>query len=311
MKKTNVDVIIIGAGPAGLAAAAKIFKSGIKSIRILERESVPGGIPRHSQHLGYGVRDLHRIMSGPRYAKYHAQIVSDLGIPINCSTSAFDWAGDLTLAITSPTGLEEIRAKKIILATGARERSRNSRLIPGSRPNGIFTTGSLQQCVYLNNQEIGKRAVIIGAEHVSFSAVMTLSHAGVKPLAIVTPEPRHQSYGFVRFGSRLYYGNKLFTDTTLVEILGDKRVTGVKLRRSGRDFILECDTIVFTADWMPENELARRGNILIDATTKSPIIGRDYETSRKGVHAIGNLILPIKAADQCVLESRKFQFTNW
>jgi thioredoxin reductase len=310
MKRTNVDVVIIGAGPAGLSVAAKIFESGIKSIRVLERESVPGGIPRHSQHLGYGVRDLHRIMSGPSYAKYHVQIVTDLGIPINCSTSAFDWAGDLTLAVTAPTGLEEISAKKIILATGARERSRNARLIPGSRPNGIFTTGSLQQSVYLNNQEIGKRAVIIGAEHVSFSAVMTLSHAGVKPLAIVTPEPRHQSYGFVRFGSRLYYGSKLFTNTILVEIFGDKRVTGVKLRKSGKDFILECDTIVFTADWIPDNELARRGNILIDSTTKSPLISGNYETSREGVHALGNLLLPVKAADQCVLESRKFQFTK-
>jgi thioredoxin reductase len=308
MNKSAVDVLIIGAGPAGLSAALNLYKSGVKNIRIVERESEPGGIPRHSQHLGYGVRDLHRLMSGPNYAKYYSHQVSEFGIPLDCSTSAVEWAGDLTLALTSPNGLEEVSAKKIILATGARERSRSARLIPGSRPHGLFTTGSLQQSVYLNNQEIGTRAVVIGAEHVSFSAIMTLSHAGVKPLALITSEANHQSFGLIRVGARVVYKTKLLTKTSVVQIIGDKRVAGVRLRKNGQEFTIDCDTVVFSANWIPDNELARRGNISMDSATKSPIIDENYQTSRAGVYALGNILLPIKAADQCALESRNFKF---
>jgi NADPH-dependent 2,4-dienoyl-CoA reductase/sulfur reductase-like enzyme len=304
-KKSSVKVLIIGGGPTGLAVAISLHKYGIKDIRILEREALAGGIPRHSNHFGYGVRDLHRIMTGPKYSNHYIEKVSSLGIPLSTRTSAIEWAADLTIATTSPNGLEEITAEKIILVTGARERPRSARLIPGSRPAGIYTTGSLQQAVFLKHQIVGTRAVVIGAEHVSFSAIMTLSHAKVKTLALITPDDSHSSYGFVKWGTSAIYGNKFLASTKVIEILGSKRVSGVRIRKEGKESIIDCDTVVFSADWVPDNELARKANLELDSTTKSPIVNSKYETSRKNVYALGNILLPIKAADQCAIEAAK------
>ena len=254
MKKSEVDVLIVGAGPAGLAAAIAAKQSGFARVRVLDREREAGGIPRHSLHTGYGLRDLHRVMSGPKYAARYISKALEAGVEISTSTTALDWAGDLALALTSPLGLEEVSASQILLATGARERGRNARAIAGTRPVGIYTTGALQQSVYQRHQEIGKRAVIIGAEHVSFSAVMTLAHAGVQTVAMLTPEARHQSYFPLHWGTALRYRYALRTRTELVEILGRDRVSGVRVTTPRGDEVIECDTVVFSADWIPDNE---------------------------------------------------------
>lgn len=298
----------MGGGPSGLATAISLHNSGIKSIRVLERETNPGGIPRHSSHLGYGVRDLHRLMNGPKYANHYIERVLDLDIPISTNTTVVDWVSDLTISATSPAGIEEIRAEKIVLATGVRERGRSARLIAGSRPTGIYTTGSLQQAVFLKNQFIGTRAVVIGAEHVSFSAVMTLSHANVKTIALITPDVSHNSYALIKLGTSILYGSKLLTNSKIVEIIGSKRVTGVRIRTNNRESIIDCDTIVFSADWIPDNELARKANLKLNPITRSPDINSKFETSAKNIYAVGNIILPIKAADQCTIEASKIKF---
>lgn len=307
MKKSESDVLIIGGGPAGLALAARLRGEKSLSVRVLERESVPGGIPRHSFHPGYGIRDLHRFMSGPNYAKYYSELANKRGVQVSLNSTAWDWAEQNTLVVTSPSGIEEISAQKIILATGAREKSRNARLVPGSRPKGIFTSGSLQQAVYLQNQSIGTNAVIIGSEHVSYSTIMTLKHANVKTVAIVEENSRTQSYQAVAIATKLRYGYKFFTGSKLVNISGKDRVTSVTIQKNNTSFSISCDTLVFTGNWVPDNELARRGDIECDLNTKSPLVNDNFETSRAGVYAVGNLLLPIKSADQCVLEIRKLK----
>ena len=307
MNKSKCDVLIVGGGPAGLALAARLRLEQPLNVRVLERESSAGGIPRHSFHPGYGIKDLHRFMTGPNYAKHYSQLADKCGVQVSLNTSAWDWADENTLVVTARSGLEEISAQKIVLATGARERSRNARLVPGSRPKGIFTTGSLQQAVYLQNQAIGTRAVIVGSEHVSYSAIMTLKHANVKTQAIVEEKSRTQSYQAVALATKLRYGYKFFTDAKLVDITGKDRVTSVTIQKNGSTFSIDCDTLVFTGNWVPDNELARRGNIECDSITKSPLVNDNFETSRAGVHAIGNLLLPIKSADQCVVDIRKLR----
>ena len=307
MNKFKCDVLIVGGGPAGLALASQLRLKQSLNVRVLERESSAGGIPRHSFHPGYGVRDLHRFMSGPNYAKYYSELAEKSGVQVSLNASAWDWASENTLVVTAPTGLEEISAQKIVLATGARERSRNARLVPGSRPSGIFTTGSLQQSVYLKNQTIGSKAVIIGSEHVSYSAIMTLKHAHVKTLAIVEETSRTQSFQAVAIATKLRYGYKFYTESKLVNISGKDRVTSVTIQKNNTNFTINCDTLVFTGNWIPDNELARRGAISCDSITKSPIVNDNFETSRTGVYAIGNLLLPIKSADQCVMEIRKIR----
>jgi NADPH-dependent 2,4-dienoyl-CoA reductase/sulfur reductase-like enzyme len=305
MKQSKVDVLIIGAGPAGLSAAIQLRKSGVKDVRVVEREKDPGGIPRHSHHLGYGIRDLKRFLSGPRYANFYVERAKKLGVEISTKTTATDWVDKNTIKLTSPNGLEQVAARAIVLATGARERGRSARAVAGKRPAGIYTTGSLQQATYLENLYIGKRALIVGSEHVSFSAVITLKHGGVKTVAMIDQSSKHQTVFGIPTILKLIYRFKLHTATKLLEIQGDKRVTGALLEKGGKRWVVDVDTIVFTGDWIPDHELARKADIAIDSRYKSPIVDKDHQVAGANIYSIGNLILPIKAADQCALEGRK------
>lgn len=305
MRSSKVDVLIIGSGPAGLAAAIELKKSGIKDVRVIEREKDAGGIPRHSFHPGYGVRDLKRFLSGPKYAQYYLNKAKDLGVEISTTTTATDWVDKNTINLTSPNGLEQVSAKTIILATGARERGRSARAIAGKRPAGIYTTGSLQQATYLENLYIGKRALIVGAEHVSFSAIMTLKHAGVKTVAMICESKKHQSVFGIATLLRLIYQFKLHTATKIIEIQGDSRVSGALVEQKGKSWVIDVDTIIFTGDWIPDHELARKADIAIDRRYKSPVITQDHQVLGTNIYTIGNLNLPIKAADQCAVEAKK------
>jgi len=304
MKRTEVDVLIIGGGPAGLSAAIELKKSGVKSVRVIERERSAGGVPRHSFHPGYGLRDFKQFLSGPKYAQKYVAAAIAAGVQISTSSTATKWASDYEIEVTSPTGLETITARAIILATGARERARAARAVPGKRPAGIYTTGSLQQSTYLEDLDIGTRAVVVGAEHVSFSAVMTLKHAGVKTVAMLTDKKKHETVGIVRWALGLWYRFRLITECEIIDIQGDKRVSGLRIRRGGKEILIACDTIVFTGNWIPDNELARRGGFGIDSHFKSPIVDASSQMQRNNIYAIGNLVLPIKAADKCALDAR-------
>jgi thioredoxin reductase len=304
MKTSQVDVLVIGGGPAGLAAAIELKKSGVNSVRVLERERVAGGVPRHSFHPGYGLRDFKQFLSGPKYAQKYVDAAQAAGVVISTLSTATQLGDKKSVQVTSPAGIETISARAIILATGARERARAARAVPGKRPAGIYTTGSLQQATYLEDLAIGTRAVIVGAEHVSFSAVMTLKHAGVKTVAMLTDKKKHETVGLVRIALGLWYRFKLMTKTEIVEVLGDSRVTGVRIRRNGVEKVIECDTIVFTGNWIPDNELVRRGGFAIDSTYKSPVVEKNAQIPGHSIYAVGNLVLPIKAADKCAVDAR-------
>src|SRR5581483_4695312 len=173
----TADVAVVGAGPAGLAAAVQLRRAGAGRVVVLDREAEPGGIPRHAKHQGFGIRDLHRVMSGPRYAARIAEAAIDAGAELRTEAQVTGWAGG-ALEVTAPRGRSRLDARAVVLATGCRERPRPARLVPGSRPQGVMTTSMLQQLVYLRGESPGRRAVVVGAEHVSFSALLTLSHGG-------------------------------------------------------------------------------------------------------------------------------------
>ena len=279
-------VVIIGGGPSGLSAAIALRRMGVRQVTVHEREQQAGGVPRHTNHLGFGGRDLHRMMSGPRYARTLVDRATGAGVDLRLGSPVFS--------------LDDLAADAVVLATGVRERPRSARLVPGDRPIGIFTTGAIQQLA-MAGFHVGSRAVIVGAEHVSFSAILTLAHAGCRSVAMVTPLPRHQSYGVIKLATASLRRVRVMTNVDVAEIVGRRRVEHVVLT-DGR--IVACDTVVFTGDWIPDNELARRSGLTIHPTVKGPLVDRAFRTSRDGVFAIGNLVHRVAAADRCALDGR-------
>jgi len=148
----KVDVLIAGAGPAGLAAAVELRRSGAGRVLVLDRETTPGGVPRHCLHTGYGLRDLRRLLDGPAYARRYADAAAAAGADVQAGSTVTGWTGDRTVTVTSARGVESVEAAAVLLATGCRERPRTARLVPGGRPPGVMTTGELQQRVYLGGQ---------------------------------------------------------------------------------------------------------------------------------------------------------------
>lgn len=305
------DVLIVGAGPAGLAAALELKKLGITDIVVAERESEAGGIPRMCGHTGFGLNDLHRILTGPAYARRYREMANRAGIRIHTDTTITGWERDRQVAYTSPDGIGTIEAKSILLATGVRERPRSARLIPGHRPQGVFTTGSLQRFVYEHGLPVGKRAVIVGAERVSLSVVMTLLHAGVEVLSMITELPRHQLYLPVFLPAKILYADlmaraPILTNSRITNILGHPRLEAVEINdvQSGKSRMIECDTVVFSGDWIPENELARRGGVETGHPSLGPQVDALFRTSQAGVFAAGNLLRGAETADWAALEGR-------
>jgi thioredoxin reductase len=298
--------VIVGGGPAGLAAAIELRRLGIEPVTVIEREREAGGIPRHSDHTGFGLRDLRTVLSGPRYAERYREQAADAGVELMAETMVTDWEGDRRLKLTGPGGRRQVEPPAVILATGCRERPRSARLVPGSRPAGVMTTSTLQQLVHLRGERLGRRAVIVGAEHVSFSAVATLAHAGASVAGLITELPKHQSLGAFRAGVALRYRAPVWSRTEISAIHGDERVESVELTEldSGRTRSVDCDLVIFTADWIPDHELAVMAGCELDPGSLGPLIDQALRTTGLGVFAAGNLLHPAETADVCALDGR-------
>jgi thioredoxin reductase len=300
------DVVIVGGGPSGLAAAIELRRRGIDSVTVIEREQEAGGIPRHCHHVGFGVRDLRRILSGPRYARRYADLAHRSGVDVMTETMVTDWEEVRLLRLTGPDGRTEREPAAVVLATGCRERPRSARLVPGSRPAGVMTTSTLQQLVHVHGQRVGGRAVVVGAEHVSFSAVATLAHGGASTVALVTELPRHQSLAVFRLGAAIRYRAPVWTRTAVTAIRGDAGVDEVELTDldSGATRTMACDLVVFTADWIPDHELDVMARCEMDPGTHGPRADAGLRTSRPGVFAAGNVLHPAETADVAALDGR-------
>ncbi len=291
----TVDVLVVGAGPAGLAAAARLAAGGAGRVLVLDREQQAGGVPRHCEHGGFGRPG--RWCTGPEYASRAVEAAVSAGVDLRTAVTVLGWSGPRTLDTTSPCGPERITARAVILATGARERPRGARLVPGTRPAGVLTTGELQRTVHGYGLPVGRRAVVIGAEPVSYAAVDTLRRAQVPTVAMVTELSRGQAGAARAQRVRLWSGVPLLTGARVTELLGRPRLTGLRLEhRDGRATVLGCDTVIFTGDFVPEHELARLGGLLLDPGTRGPAADPAFRTSREGVFAVGSVLHAAESA---------------
>ena len=301
----SVDALVVGAGPAGLAAATELKAHGAASVMVVDREDEAGGTPRLCDHTGFGLRDFRRVMSGPAYARRWVDRAVSGGVDIRTRSMVTGWTASGRAEVTGPDGLLEIDACAVVLATGARERSRAARLVPGTRPSGIFTTGQLQQWVHGRHLPLEGRALVVGAEHVSYSALLTLRDAGVRPVALATELPRSQTFRVfdlvTRFGLRV----PVWTGTSVTDVRGRHTIEEVALRgQDGVERAVAIDALVLTGDFVPDNELARLARLSIDPGTRGPACEADGRTSAAGVFAAGNLVHPAETADVAAQRAR-------
>lgn len=303
-------VAIVGGGPAGLTAATTLRRGGVESVLVLEREQQAGGIPRNSDHTGYGVRDLRTVLTGPAYAERLVREARDWRVDIRTASTVTDWADDRSLMVTSPEGRLRVDAQAVVLATGARERPRSARMVPGDRPSGVLTTGQLQNLVHGRHErsggQIGVRAVVVGAELVSWSAVLTLREAGCSTMMMTTEHQRVESYAAFTIPGRTLLRVPVSRRTRLTRIIGRERVEAVEVTRldTGQTMTLACDTVVFTGDWIPDSELARLRGLDMDRGSRGPLVDTALRTSLDGVFAAGNLLHPVDTADVAALDGR-------
>jgi thioredoxin reductase len=296
---TRVDVLVVGGGPAGLSAATALRRVGL-TVTVADREPELGGIPRHSEHLGYGMRDVHRVLPGPKYARLLVQRAAAAGADLRPDTTVLQIDGRRATCAT-PAGPTTFEARAVVIATGVRERPRAARLVPGDRPAGVVTTGALQQFSAFHHQTVGRRAVVVGAEHVSFSAILTLRHTGCEAVAMVTEHERHQTYLPLRLLTATRHRVPIITGASVTSIVGRRRVEAVELSDGTA---IECDTVVFTGDWIADHELARRTGVECLPAAGAATTDACGRTAVEGVWAAGNLAHPAETADICALGGR-------
>jgi NADPH-dependent 2,4-dienoyl-CoA reductase/sulfur reductase-like enzyme len=290
-----LDVAIIGGGPAGLGAAIALKERGVAQVVVLERESEAGGIPRHCGHPPFGLHEFRRLMTGPVYAKALVAKALAAGVDIRTRQSVVALQPGGVLVLATPDGPERLEARRVLLATGARERTRAARLLGGDRPAGVLNTGALQAAVYLHGQVPFKAPVVVGTELVGLSALSTCRRHGIRPVAMVEEAPRTVARWPLGLFPRLLR-IPVHYNTGITEILGDTHVEGVRLTTGAT---LPCDGVILSGQFLPEASLIRASALAYDPASGGPVIDQFGRCSDPAFFAAGNLLRPIETAGWC------------
>lgn len=299
MNELYYDIAVIGAGPAGLAAAAAAKKEGVEKIVIIERDFRPGGILEQCIHTGFGLKYFGEELSGPEYAQRFIDVCQAEGIEILLDTMVLNIDGkDHLIHAINREGAVRIKAGAIILSMGCRERTRAQILIPGSRPAGIYTAGSAQRFCNVQNHIVGKEIVIVGSGDIGMIMARRMTLEGAKVKAVVEVMPylagltRNRVQCLDDFGIPLYLGH------TIVDIDGKLRVEKVTVAKvdekkqpiPGTEFEIPCDTVLLSVGLIPENEVSKSAGVTLDPVTKGPIVDQTMMTEVPGIFACGNVV---------------------
>ena len=301
----DADVIVVGGGPAGVAAALELKARGVAHVTILEREPALGGAPRHCAHSPFGMREFGRVYFGPAYARRLQRQAKDADVDIRTGHSVVELGQDGTLQVTSARGVETLKARRIVLATGAREKPRSARLLPGDRPVGVITTGTLQSYVAFHGIMPFRRPLIVGSELVSFSALLTCLTHGARPVAMIEPEPEPLARSFFRWFPRLV-GVPFHCRATLVDIRGSGRVEEADIRLAdGRILTVTCDGVLLTGRFTPEAALLNASPVDVAAGSDGPMIDQDGRMANAIFFAGGNVLRAVETGGWSFREGRR------
>jgi len=298
------DVAVIGAGPAGLAAACAAKEAGAEKVLVLERDDAAGGILQQCIHNGFGLHRFKEELTGPEYAKRFVDKAAELAIPVRCGTMVVEFKGNgegkpITVTTMSRRdGLQEIRTKAVVLAMGCRERPRGALMTPGTRPAGVYTAGTVQRLVNMDGIMPGKRVVILGSGDIGLIMARRLTFQGAKVLACI--EIMKKSSGLMRNVVQCLndYDIPLLLSHTVTDVEGGEHVTGVKVSKvddnlkpiPGTERHFDCDTLLLSCGLIPENELSKAAGVEIDPKTRGPKVDASMATSMPGVFAGGNVV---------------------
>ncbi len=299
-----VDVLVVGAGPAGLAAACAAKDEGAKDVLVIERDDAPGGILQQCIHNGFGLHRFKEELTGPEYAQRYVDMANERGVKTICGTMVLEIVpqadGGVNVTAMSPRGgLKVYKAKSVVLAMGCRERPRGALMTPGTRPAGVYTAGTVQRLVNMDGIMPGKRVVILGSGDIGLIMARRLTFTGAKVLACI--EIMKKSSGLMRNVVQCLndYDIPLLLSHTVTDVEGREHVTGVKVSKvddnmkpiPGTEMHFDCDTLVLSCGLIPENELTKKAGVEMDPKTRGPKVdAKTMATSVPGIFAGGNVV---------------------
>jgi len=314
MINRKTDILIIGAGPAGLAAAVAARESGVESVLVIEREKEPGGILRQCIHNGFGLHRFKEELTGPEYAQRDIDRASDLNIPVECSTTALSLSADRSvICVSAEKGLQHIEAGAVILAMGCRERPRGALCTPGTRCSGIYSAGTAQRFVNLEGFMPGKRVVILGSGDIGLIMARRMTLQGASVLACVEIMPYSSGLNRNIVQCLQDYNIPLYLNHTVTDISGRERLEGVTVSRvdqnrkpiPGTEIHFDCDTLLLSCGLIPENELSTGAGILLSPSTSGAVVDETFETNIPGIFSCGNVLHVHDLVDHVSAESQK------
>lgn len=292
------DLVVVGGGPAGLAAAYEAHENGVEKILIIERDKELGGILNQCIHNGFGLHTFKEELTGPEYAGRFIDMVKETNIEVMLDTMVLEIEEKIIHAINTEKGYLTIEAEAIVLAMGCRERTRGAISIPGDRPSGIFTAGAAQRFINMEGYMVGKKVVILGSGDIGLIMARRMTLEGAKVEAVVELMP--YSNGLTRNIVQCLedYGIPLYLSHTVIDVKGDGRLEKVIIAKvdenrqpiKGTEIEFDADTLLLSVGLIPENELSKNAGVELDLRTNGLVVSESMETNREGIFACGNVV---------------------
>ncbi len=307
------DLIIIGAGPAGLSAAVSATEAGLEKILLIERDKELGGILNQCIHNGFGLHLFKEELTGPEFAGRFIELLKNTNVEVLSDTMVLEITPDHKVKVINKDGYQTLEGKSVLLAMGCRERTRGAISTPGDRGAGVFTAGAAQRYMNMDGYCVGKRVVILGSGDIGLIMARRMTLEGAKVLACV--EINSYSAGLQRNIKQCLedFNIPLYLSHTITSIKGENRVEKVIVAKiddhflpiPGTEMEFDCDTILLSVGLIPENELSKQAGIVIDGRTRGPKVFENMETSIEGIFCAGNVVQVHDLADNVALEAKK------